>query len=225
MGGIKELKRIAEENGCALFGTSDVSEHLPNALKHLPYAITLGMRYPKTIIAGIKNGPTSHYFHHYRTMNANLDRTAVLIEAKLLSLGNEAVYIPASQSLPDNAFSGLFSHKIAAVKAGLGFIGKNNLFIHDAFGPSVRLATVLTDYVLPTTNTEMPSTRICEACNLCAEACPAGAILNVLPKEPYHTHDVFNAEKCSYTMKNKYKHIGRGAVCGICIAVCPYAKI
>lgn len=218
------LKKIAEGNGCAFFGTSLVEDALTDGFKHLPYAVTLGMRYPKTIIRGIAEGPTSHYFHHYRTMNANLDRTAIQIEAKLLEWGSEAVYVPASQSLPENPFAALFSHKIAAVKAGLGFIGKNNLFIHKSFGPGVRLSTVLTDMELPVLAESGQMPNACKNCNLCVSACPAGAINGVLPQPPYRVGDVISAEKCSYWMKEKYGLIGRGSVCGICIAVCPFAK-
>ncbi len=221
---LESIKKIAEENGCAFFGTSLVQDKLPEGFKHLPYTITLGMRYPKTVIQGIEKGPTSIYFHQYRTMNANLDRTAMMIQSKLLNLGYEAVYVPASQSLPENAFYALFSHKTAAVSAGLGFIGKNNLFIHGKFGPAVRLSTILTDMTLPVPKESERIANLCGTCNRCAEACPAGALYNRVPEPPYIVSDVLDAEKCSYTMKEKYQHIGRGAVCGICIAVCPFGK-
>ncbi len=221
---LSALKQIAMDNGCAFFGTSCVAENLPEGFLHLPYAITLGMRYPKTIIDGIKDGPTCHYYHHYRTINANLDRTAIQIESRLLAWGHEAVYVPASQSLPTNPFAALFSHKIAAVKAGLGFIGKNNLFIHTEFGPGVRLSTILTDLELPAPPESAMIPNACADCHLCYKACPAGAIHGMVPKAPYRVGDVMNAEKCSYLMKNKFGMIGRGSVCGICIAVCPFAR-
>ncbi len=221
---LETIKKIAEDNGIAFFGTSFVGDVLPREFGHLPYAVTLGMRYPKTVVEGIKQGPTSLYFHQYRTINANLDRTAILIQSKLLKLGVEAVYVPASQSLPENAFRALFSHKTAAVKAGLGFIGKNNLFIHDDYGPAVRLSTILTEMELPVAMESEQKPNRCGTCKRCADACPAGALYNRVPKAPYNVSDVLDAEKCSFTMKEKYQHIGRGAVCGICMAVCPFVK-
>lgn len=218
------IKNIAEANGIAFFGTSYVAENLPEKLAHLPYAVTIGMRYPKTIIAEIEKAPTSIYFHHYRTMNANLDRTAIQIESKLLDMGHEAIYIPASQSLPGHPFSALFSHKIAAVKAGLGFIGKNNLFIHKSFGPGVRLCTVFTSMKMPVLPEEALVANACGECTQCFDACPAAALYNRIPKSPYNSCDIVDVEKCSYTMKKKYQHIGRGSVCGICIAACPFSK-
>jgi hypothetical protein len=34
--------------------------------------------------------------------------------------------------------------------------------------------------------------------------------------------EMFDAEKCSQYMKKHFQHIGRGAVCGICMEVCPH---
>ena len=102
---LKKIKQIAADNGMVLFGTSCVDDALPDDLSDMPYALTLGMRYPKAIIRGIKDGPTPEYFHQYRTMNANLDRTAILIQTLLIESDFEAMYIPASQSRPGEAFS------------------------------------------------------------------------------------------------------------------------
>ena len=35
---------------------------------------------------------------------------------------------------------------------------------------------------------------------------------------------IFDAEKCSSYMKKNYQNVGRGSVCGQCIAVCPKYK-
>ena len=34
--------------------------------------------------------------------------------------------------------------------------------------------------------------------------------------------DIIDAKACSDYMKRAFQHIGRGAVCGICMRVCPY---
>ena len=71
---------------------------------------------------------------------------------------------------------GLFPHKKAAVLAGLGFIGKNCLFISKDYGARVRLATVLTDLSLPQ-GSIMESG--CENCDRCIRACECGALYGV----------------------------------------------
>ena len=219
---LTKIKQTADENGMVLFGTSDVHNALPPELSDMPFAVTIGMRYPKAVIRAIKGGPTPEYFHQYRTMNANLDRTALLIQTQLLRVGYEAMYIPASQSIPGDGFRGLLSHKIAAVKSGLGFIGKNNLFISTAYGSAVRLSTVLTDMILPK---GVPVQTACGNCRVCADVCPSGAIFGIAPKPPYRTTDIFSPEKCAHHLKTAYQHIGRGSVCGICIANCPFNRL
>jgi len=217
---ITRIEQKMHVNGIAFFGTAYIRECLPKEFSHLPYSITIGMRYPKTVIRQIDKAPTKEYFHQYRTMNANLDRCGILAQSMLLNEGFEAVYIPASQSDPKNEFSGALSHKIGAVKSGLGFVGKSNLFIHKDYGPAVRLLTVLTDMKLP----EGKKTKAdCGDCDKCFKACPAGAIHNVMPSDDYNRDDVLSPEKCSYFMKTKFQHIGRGSVCGICIRACPYS--
>ena len=110
----------------------------------------------------------------------------------------------------------------AARLAGLGFIGKSGLFISKDYGSKIRLATVLTDAPLVSDNTPLES--MCKGCNKCVLACPAGAISGKEYVEGMQREEFFSAEKCSHNMKN-YKDIGRGAVCGICIKVCPFNKL
>jgi ferredoxin len=66
------------------------------------------------------------------------------------------------------------SYKKAAVLAGLGAIGRNNLLIHPEHGPWLLLRAVLTDAALA------PDAPIdfspCDGCGLCITACPSGAL-------------------------------------------------
>lgn len=47
------------------------------------------------------------------------------------------------------------------------------------------------------------------------------AIKNVAYCEGMRREDIFDARACSDYMKDKFKSIGRGAVCGVCMRVCP----
>jgi len=64
--------------------------------------------------------------------------------------------------------------KKAAVLAGFGAFGRNQLVIHPEWGPWLMLRTVITDADLP------PDARVdswpCEGCRACVEACPSGAL-------------------------------------------------
>ena len=127
--------------------------------------------------------------------------------------------VAASQSVNNgtDGFSGVYSHKQAAVYCGLGFVGLNNLFIHHKFGPSVRLATLFTDCPLSDVTAQKMAEsdyKKCISCNKCIHACPAGAI----------TREGFDPLACSTYMKKAYQHIGRGVVCGKCMYVCRGVK-
>ena len=108
-----------------------------------------------------------------------------------------------------------------ALKAGLGSIGKNALFLSRKFGPRVRLGTILTDCDLSEGYAAYLSDNICSGCNICVSNCPAMALSGKEfdPQKP--TEPIIDALACSKFMKEKFQHIGRGAVCGICMRVCP----
>ena len=87
------------------------------------------------------------YKHHaYDTVNDLLDTIALRLSNSLQRQGYRAFPIPASKrAVVDERVAAIFSHKLAAHMAGLGWIGKSCLLITPEAGPRVRWATVLTD--------------------------------------------------------------------------------
>ena len=183
----------------------------------LENAVSMVFRLSDAVVEQIEDAPTHTYFQHYRTMNSYMDSTAHQLVMALQAKGYNAAAIPASQSV--DGLQGVFSHKKAAVRAGLGYIGKSCLFISHKFGPRVRLVTVFTDAPLDTVCLEQKS--LCGDCDICAKACGAMAIKNVNFCDGMAREDIYDAKACSDYMKAKFKHIGRGAVCGVCMRVCP----
>jgi epoxyqueuosine reductase QueG len=218
-----ELRALLTNAGADLVGFSCLRDELPEELKKYPYAITIVRKLATAVTDTIQGAPTMIYFQHYRMTNTKLDLLALDAISFIEKQGYLALPIAASQSTPDEKeeYKGVFPHKTGAVKSGLGFIGKSGVLITEEYGSFVRLATVLTDMPLE------PSGEVhyskCGACTLCRDACPAHAITGEEYIPGHARKEIFDAKKCSDHMKT-YKHIGRGAVCGICMSVCPYNK-
>lgn len=220
----REIEMLIHSLGGTFTGFSDVAGRVPENLKKYPYAITIGIRLGDAIIDEIGDKPTFTYFSHYRAVNTLIDQINLRVLLFLQSKGYNAYTIPASQSIPSASvsYSGAFPHKTAAVKAGLGWIGKSGLFISEDYGPRVRLGTILTDMTLEPANEVMPSK--CGECRKCVESCPAMALTGECWQEGCDREKVVDAKACSEYMNQKFKHIGRGSVCGICIKVCPWGR-
>ena len=215
----KELKELLLSKGVSDVGFS----YLGNANSgELQNGISVVVKLSDAIIDEIDVEPTPTYFNHYRTVNAFIDRC--LLEAGLFleSKGYKYITVAASQSMPGTPYTGRYSHKEAARKAGLGTIGKNSLFLHKKYGARVRLGTILTNCPVER-DCELPQ-NVCNGCNLCVKKCPSGAILGGEWHEGVKREEIFSAAVCSDYMKQHFHHIGRGVVCGICMKVCPQNK-
>lgn len=219
---IDELEKLVKSMGASFIGFSKVEDKLEDNLKKLPYAITIGVRLSDFIIDEISDKPTYTYFHHYRTVNFLIDQICLRVLLYLQEKGYNAVAVPASQTVNDkeDKYCGIFPHKTAAVRAGLGWIGKSGLFINNDYGPRVRLGTILTDIDFNVNEKSIAESQ-CGECNICALSCPAKAIMGNKWTEGHERDEWFSAQACSEYMNKNFKHIGRGSVCGICVRKCP----
>jgi epoxyqueuosine reductase QueG len=115
-----------------------------------------------------------------------------------------------------------FSHKTAATKAGLGWVGKSALFVSAEFGPGVRLASVLTDAPF-TTGAPVVESR-CGKCTECIKACPYGAIKGAQWDPEISRDDLLDAFLCSRKREAYILELGFKHPCGLCIKACPFGK-
>jgi len=70
---------------------------------------------------------------------------------------------------------GLIPHKTVALKAGSGFIGKNNLLVTDQYGCTLMLGKVLTTAPFITVS-KKPKEPKCGDCSICVDMCPTKAL-------------------------------------------------
>ena len=205
------------QRGIDCYGACCLPENL-RVFSGLAYALSFMVPLPRVVLESIKGGPSKLYFHHYRTINAYIDNISLNIALLLNGEGFDAHYVPASQSQSQDGLRAIFPHKAAARLAGLGDIGCNALFISSKYGPGVRLGTVLTN--MPLCRENPKPLKLCTACMQCVNACPSGALTGASFSEGMPRDGMIDAQKCSHYMK-RFKDVGRGAVCGICMANCP----
>ena len=216
------IKTQAAALGASLCGFCELPFAPVKDQPSLRYAVSIAVKLSDAVLKTVETSPSFVYFQHYRTANALLDQIAFRLSQEIENAGYSALPIAASQSLGKrHPYEGVLPHKTAAVLSGLGFVGKSGLFLSSKYGSKVRLATILTDMPL---TAELPLIENgCGSCELCKNACPAGAIYGELPT--INGERNFDAEKCSRYMKEHFQEIGRGSVCGVCIKVCPKNKL
>lgn len=204
--------------GMDAWGVASNQPRLPLA-PDLDTGIVMMRRFSPQSLQGLAHGPTEAYYREYQQLNGALDEAAGVLCDALRSRGYTAQAIPATSDA--GAADVEFSHKSAATRAGLGWIGKTALFVSPEFGPGVRLATVFTDLDLPAGR---PVTEgLCGPCTLCVDACPAGAGRDVTWTAGMPRDDLYDAFACERYMQALPGSFG-GEVCGICVAVCPYTQ-
>lgn len=208
-----QIREFLLENGASDVGFARLS------YDSLEYAISIVVKLSDFVLSQIDTAPTYTYFNHYKTANALIDRLTLLCGNYIESKGGLYMPIPASQTVNGhNTYAGEFSHKKAAVYAGLGTIGKNALFLHHKYGPAVRLGTVFTNLPLECGTPLLKS--LCDGCNRCVKMCPAQALYGTQFSFEHADAALLDRKACSDYMKQHFMHIGRGSVCGICIKEC-----
>ena len=144
-------------------------------LAQYPKAISIGVALLNPIVdllpgRGEKAVAMGYRHHAYDMVNDLLDTIALRLSNSLQRRGYLAFPIPASKrAVVDMRVAAIFSHKLAAHMAGLGWIGKSCRLITPEAGPRVRWATVLTDVLLPATGSAMAER--CGECQKCVEIC------------------------------------------------------
>jgi epoxyqueuosine reductase QueG len=158
--------------------------------------------------------------HAYDQINQRLDHILSRLSSLLQRGGHRTLPVPATGVVHGDLL-GIFSNKMAASLAGLGWIGKSCLLVTPQVGPRARWGALLTD--APLTPTGRMIAPRCGDCHACADACPSGAILGRLfdPAEPREMR--FSAQKCNAYMLEAKRKVGV-RVCGMCAYICPHGR-
>ncbi|HEX3013096.1 MAG TPA: 4Fe-4S double cluster binding domain-containing protein [Methanobacterium sp.] len=226
------IRIMAEHEGADFFGIADLSrakEAIADQggvlCAQYSKAISIGITLPQTVVDELPNRENRavavNYRHAYDITNLRLDLLTSKLGSIIQQEGYKALPVPASERFDDERICAVFSHKLAANLAGLGWIGKSCLLVTPEAGPRVRWATVLTD--APLIITGKPMEVQCGECNECVEICPVSAFTGEPFREEERREVRYNAKKCEDYV-NKACEDADWTVCGLCIYACPHGK-
>ena len=184
----EKIKMAAKEYGADLVGIADPARWENAPLSRSPQAmmpdctaaIVLGIHYLDSCIE-LGGTPDPRYpgpsvSNHIASEHCNF--AAFRLCKYIEKLGYQALMVPSTgwwnyRENPDSprGFSGDITHYYAAVAAGLGEIGWNNLCLTPQFGPRQRLITLVTNApVIP--DPMYHGEPLCDRCKLCERKCP-----------------------------------------------------
>ncbi len=173
----------------------------------LPYAILIGIAINSQFIKVVYENP--HYIHSTTDEYAQTEELVGSITDKLANLlilkGFKAISQSDTGLIAENTFdfstkTSILPHKTIAMLSGLGYIGKNNLFITTKYGAAQCLGSVLTNAPLTAYIHKIQSSK-CGNCNICRNVCPQKALgvkdwnMNVSRDE------MINVYKCTACLK------------------------
>ena len=227
------LRREAFALGVDFFGVADlapardaISMQGGDLVAQFPRALSIGVAMPTTIVDQLvrqddKRVLIAYRSHSYDILNIRLNQVSSRLAGFLQREGCRAFPIAAAERGDGESMYGLFSHKLAAHLAGLGWIGKSCLLITQEAGPRVRWASVLT--TAPLLPTGKPLKERCGNCSECVDICPPRAFTGRPYRDGEHRDLRFDVHKCdAYFEQLKQEMVV--PVCGMCLYVCPYGR-
>lgn len=186
-----DIKQAAFKFGVHMVGVTGVDriEGAPEGFRAtdiMPEAksvVVMGVGLPQGLSDCWEQSIWSYVYYGYTIPNKKLGHAAFNLATYLQHRGHKSFPVVTTTFMKDCDVEdprGEFSHKHAAVAAGLGSFGLSTLFMTPWFGTHNRFVSVLTDAeLMPDPLYDGP--ELCDRCEKCVKACPPGAIL---PDEP-----------------------------------------
>jgi epoxyqueuosine reductase len=165
---------------------------------------------------------------NYNFINDRLDQIAHRIAVALQGQGFRSTLFPATFGAQFQKFHdmmpglmGLFSQRHAAVRAGLGEFGLNNVVVTAEYGPRVRFNSVITQAPLQVSPLLQEKVCLGTDCGICVDEC-GGPAISLLPS--FNENEVW-LNPVSRTDMPLCRTSRKEAFCyGRCLRVCPIGR-
>ena len=217
-----ELKNILISEGASKVGFADLNS-IQGLDEKYNSGVSILVKLSPVIISQICRGPTAQYCEEYSRVNSLLNRLADAARDFITDCGFLADASGATiQTAELDGFSINVPHKTIAVLSGMGWIGKSALLVTEEFGSAVRLNSVFTNAIFEYDDS-IKKVK-CGNCLKCKNLCPAKAILGRNWSNNIDLNTFYKADLCKESIKNYLSKNITEAICGICIANCPYTQ-
>lgn len=181
----------------------------PNPLFHGPEAVRKREGYDQAYLSSSSWGRDYHF-----VMRKKMEKLALFIKE---NTDLEDYLIKVDQAP--------YSEREVAIKAGLGWIGKNSLLINREIGSFFFIGSIFLDIDLNLPALDLAD-DLCGDCTLCQEACPVGAI--DAEKRVINTNlclsEQSQSKEINYLVADKFKENKYIYGCDLCQIACPWNR-
>lgn len=192
-------EQYLKDNGAEFVCFVDASALPGDAAHEYACAVLFGKALSKEYLNDLRAGrkpKRNEMISTERKMDALADKLAERLEAE----GYTSVSRMKTVRLP---------YKTVALRAGLGFIGKNNLLVNEQFGCALILGKVLTTAPFESGSKELKSPQ-CGQCSACVDACPTQALHGKTWSVTTPREEILDRKRCT--------------LCLMCMVRCPYTE-
>jgi epoxyqueuosine reductase QueG len=221
-----EIDSLLNEFKPILWGTCDTgeAEYLPDFLRSyaralaviIPFAAPITLEnYTEPLMKGLQ------WETYTRMRKISLALTA-LFEAKKIRYRCPPNLESSDIDTFERKMTDVYSAKEIARRAGIGWIGRNNLLITRRYGPRLSILVLFCDGPFQGKHSEIASQ--CGACQRCVENCAYGSLRGKLWEPGVTREEQIDYASCSLNRLKWADKIGRKGVCGKCLAACPWSS-
>lgn len=211
----EKIRKIFLEYPEVIYGFTDIeySEYCKQYKSALVFAVPYGEQLT------MSNYTEEKFDKGIQDAKKILEKILMQIENILIECEVKHFIPPVAQNNEEELIAP-FSFKYAAVNAGLGWIGKNDVIITEKYGPRVRLSAILIDndftYGQKITKSECPV-----SCTKCVDICPYNALHNTNWDINTLRSEIIDYKLCNLKRSRYIKKHGRKNACGLCMVICP----
>lgn len=217
----KEIKEILVKHGADICGVASIGRfddapegfHPKDIYSECKSVIVFGVALPKGLT---KVSPSLIYEHFNYIGPVELDRIGFFSSGEIERTYQNAIAVPIPADNPYEYWDannmigkGLLSMKHAAVKAGIGQMGKSTLLLNSKFGNLLSIGAILTNLELPS---DPYAEDICiKSCRLCLDRCPVKAPDGVSVNQKSCRTYAYGSNEKGYDV----------VICNKCRTICP----